>query len=90
MTDRAFEEWYEAEAMPLEHSNWFEVNELGLYKISCVQNAYEGWQAAKALYEPKLTEGEAIKVISCGNEQYMIAKYAVDALKAAGMTFKGE
>lgn len=42
---RAFEEWFEADAMPLEHSNWFAKNEDGDYKISHVDSSWEAWKA---------------------------------------------
>ena len=42
----AFEEWFEANIMPLEHSNWFERDADGFYRIDGVDSAWDGWQAA--------------------------------------------
>jgi len=45
---KAFEEWFEADAYPLEHSNWFrrDPDHPDEYFSSPVQNAWEAWEAA--------------------------------------------
>lgn len=43
---KAFEDWFEADAMPFEHSNWFAKDEDGNYKITNVDNSWEVWKAA--------------------------------------------
>jgi len=44
---KSFERWFEADAMPLEHSNWFErdKDEPKLYEIPSVQKAWAGFEA---------------------------------------------
>lgn len=39
---KLFEEWYEADAMPLE-TYWFERMNDGEYKLLCVEHAWHGW-----------------------------------------------
>jgi hypothetical protein len=46
---RAFQEWYEADAMPLEHSNWFRVDVDGDYEIDTVRWAWIGWKARASI-----------------------------------------
>lgn len=47
---RAFQTWYESDALPLEHSNWFRRDEDGYYRIHDVEAAWSGWKAcAEAL-----------------------------------------
>jgi hypothetical protein len=46
---KAFEEWFEADAMPLEHSNWFRRDEDGEYEIYSVAHAWDGWKARAGL-----------------------------------------
>lgn len=45
-----FEEWFEADAMPLEHSNWFGKDEDGDYLIDYINNYWQGWKAAYNKY----------------------------------------
>ena len=40
-----FEEWAEAEMMPLEHSNWFKRNEHGEYVIDGFNREWAAWLA---------------------------------------------
>lgn len=49
---KAFEEWYTADAMPLEHSNWFWRNVEGDYECNHVRAAWTGWMG-RALLSPK-------------------------------------
>lgn len=44
---KAFEDWYEADAMPFE-TGWFIRDEDGDYLLPAVDNAWDGWQAAIA------------------------------------------
>jgi len=46
----AFEEWFENDAFPLEHSNWFLRDEDGDYKLSSVLNAWEAWEASRLFH----------------------------------------
>lgn len=46
---RDFQEWYEADAMPLEHSNWFKVDADGDYEFDHVRWAWNGWRARAGL-----------------------------------------
>ncbi len=46
---KAFEQWFEADAYPLEHSNWFRVDGDGDYEIDSVAQAWRGWCARAAL-----------------------------------------
>ena len=47
MTSReAFEEWYEVDCYPCEHSNWFRLDSDGDYEFDEVQYAWRTWQAA--------------------------------------------
>lgn len=46
---REFQEWYEADAMPLEHSNWFRMDADGDYEMNHVQWAWQGWRARAGL-----------------------------------------
>lgn len=43
----AFEEWYEADAMPCEHSNWFKRDPMfpEMYDMSQVEQAWSAWIA---------------------------------------------
>jgi hypothetical protein len=41
----SFERWYEADAMPLEHSNWFEKDGDGDYEIDHVMTSWRAWIA---------------------------------------------
>ena len=43
---KSFEDWFEADSMPLEHSNWFRRNEDGDYALDFVDYAWEVWKAA--------------------------------------------
>jgi hypothetical protein len=43
---KAFEKWYAADAMPLEHSNWFKLDADGEYEDDHVQTNWRAWQAA--------------------------------------------
>jgi hypothetical protein len=40
-----FEDWFEADAMPSEHSNWFKVDTYGDYEFDFVNEAWKGWFA---------------------------------------------
>ncbi len=53
---RAFENWYEADAMPLEHSNWFRCDNDGDYELDYVHWAWRGWlaRAERVSIEQKL------------------------------------
>lgn len=42
----AFEEWFEADLMPLEHSNWFKRDPDGDYTLTVVSREWSVWQAA--------------------------------------------
>jgi hypothetical protein len=44
----AFEAWFEADALPLEHSNWFRLDTDGDYQLDYVGWCWKGWQAATA------------------------------------------
>lgn len=42
---KAFQEWYEADAMPLE-ANWFAMDDADeFYKSDHVETAWQGWRA---------------------------------------------
>jgi hypothetical protein len=45
-TREAFEEWYEVDCYPCEHSNWFRLDSDGDYEFDEVQYAWRTWQAA--------------------------------------------
>jgi len=45
----AFQDWYETDAMPLEHSNWFAVDGDGSYEIDDVATAWRAWLARAEL-----------------------------------------
>ena len=45
-TREAFEEWYEVDCYPCEHSNWFRLDSDGDYEFDEVQSAWRTWQAA--------------------------------------------
>ena len=47
-TREAFEDWYEVDCYPREHSNWFRLDSDGDYEFDEVQYAWRTWQAAKA------------------------------------------
>jgi len=47
-TREAFEEWYEVDCYPREHSNWFRLDSDGDYEFDEVQSAWRTWQAATA------------------------------------------
>ena len=47
-TREAFEEWYEVDCYPCEHSNWFRLDSDGDYEFDEVQYAWRTWQAATA------------------------------------------
>ena len=47
-TREAFEEWYEVDCYPCEHSNWFRLDSDGDYEFDEVQSAWRTWQAATA------------------------------------------
>lgn len=40
---KEFEKWYEADAMPLEHPNWFRKDSDGDYEFDFVNHAWHGW-----------------------------------------------
>ena len=42
---KAFQSWFEADAMPLEHSNWFRMTSDGHYEFDYVERAWKGWIA---------------------------------------------
>lgn len=42
---KKFERWYEDDAMPLEHSNWFKRDADGDYEIGDVHAHWRGWLA---------------------------------------------
>lgn len=48
MSRQAFEEWYEVDCYPCEHSNWFRLDSDGDYAFDEVQSAWRTWQAATA------------------------------------------
>lgn len=48
MSRQAFEEWYEVDCYPCEHSNWFRRDSDGDYEFDEVQYAWRTWQAATA------------------------------------------
>ena len=49
MTNReAFEDWYEVDSYPCEHSNWFRKDADGDYEIADVATSWNAWQAAIA------------------------------------------
>lgn len=50
---RAFERWFEDNAMPFEHSNWFRRRRDGSYKLTSVDNAWDAWMAAKGWSESR-------------------------------------
>lgn len=41
---KAFESWYEVDALPLEHSNWFKVDSDGDYEFDFVADSWSGWK----------------------------------------------
>jgi|TARA_R110000796_G_scaffold48911_1_gene117065 hypothetical protein len=43
---KAFQQWYEDDSLPLEHSNWFRRDEDMDYIINHVDAAWRGWHAA--------------------------------------------
>lgn len=43
---KAFEDWFEADSFPLEHSNWFKLDEDGDYELSYVDESWHSWKAA--------------------------------------------
>ncbi len=45
MSRQAFEEWYEVDCYPCEHSNWFRLDSDGDYEFDEVQYAWRTWQA---------------------------------------------
>lgn len=45
-TREAFEDWYEVDCYPCEHSNWFRLDSDGDYEFDEVQYAWRTWQAA--------------------------------------------
>jgi hypothetical protein len=45
-----FEEWYECDALPLEHSNWFRRNEEGEYDMLDVYSSWHAWKACYGNY----------------------------------------
>ena len=47
-TREAFEDWYEVDCYPCEHSNWFRLDSDGDYEFDEVQYAWRTWQAATA------------------------------------------
>ena len=47
-TREAFEDWYEVDCYPCEHSNWFRLDSDGDYEFDEVQSAWRTWQAATA------------------------------------------
>ena len=47
-TREAFEEWYEVDCYPCEHSNWFRLDSDGDYEFDEVQYAWRTWQAVTA------------------------------------------
>lgn len=47
-TREAFEDWYEVDCYPCEHSNWFRLDSDGDYALDEVQSAWRTWQAATA------------------------------------------
>lgn len=42
----AFENWFEADSMPFEHSNWFGLDEDEDYQIDAVDRSWDAWEAA--------------------------------------------
>jgi hypothetical protein len=44
----AFQEWFEMESYPFEHSNWFKRDEFGDYEIPSIDESWDGWQAGVA------------------------------------------
>ena len=44
-TREAFEDWYEVDCYPCEHSNWFRLDSDGDYEFDEVQYAWRTWQA---------------------------------------------
>ena len=47
-TREAFEDWYEVDCYPCEHSNWFRLDSDGDYEFDEVQYAWRTWQAVTA------------------------------------------
>ena len=47
-TRESFEDWYEVDCYPCEHSNWFRLDSDGDYAFDEVQSAWRTWQAATA------------------------------------------
>ncbi len=63
---KAFEAWFEADAMPLEHSNWFRRDAGGLYEIASVEHSWCGWKAASRLgraSRPKVEDAEVAAML---------------------------
>ena len=86
-TREAFEDWYEVDCYPCEHSNWFRLDSDGDYEFDEVQYAWRTWQAATAaaleraagVCETILDEISFANAYECANE----CAEAIRALKDA-------
>ena len=86
-TRESFEEWYEVDCYPCEHSNWFRLDSDGDYEFEEVQSAWRTWQAATAaaleraaeVCETILDELSFANAYECSNE----CAEAIRALKDA-------
>lgn len=79
-TRESFEEWYEVDCYPCEHSNWFRLDSDGDYELDEVQSAWRTWQAATAaaLERAALVCDEQAKEPECPEH----ATYCAEAIRA--------
>lgn len=79
-TREAFEDWYEVDCYPCEHSNWFRLDSDGDYEFDEVQYAWRTWQAATntALERAALVCDEQAKEPECPER----ATYCAEAIRA--------
>jgi hypothetical protein len=81
-TREAFEDWYEVDCYPCEHSNWFRRDSDGDYEFDEVQYAWRTWQAVTAsALERAAEEIKKLDKRHWFSKQSDFAEFLVDAIR---------
>jgi hypothetical protein len=81
-TREAFEDWYEVDSYPCEHSNWFRRDSDGDYEFDEVQYAWRTWQAVTAsALERAAEEIKKLDKRHWFSKQSDFAEFLVDAIR---------
>lgn len=63
---------------------------LGRYVFSYTATAWEGWQASRAALVVELPEPFEVEMGAYGNAEVLSVAEAIESIRAAGITVKGE